>query len=90
MLQEPLSIAPAFLQHPVQVATQLPHRGDGRFGFPLPAGEALIVGPDGAGGELERLHDLDQDPLEPAVAGGADASVVVRPPELCVLGTSPA
>ena len=90
MLLEPLGVAPAFLQHPVQVATQLPRCGDGRFGFPFRVEQALIVGADWPRGELERLYDLDQDPLQPAVPGRTHTAVVVRPPELCVLGTSPA
>src|SRR6185369_6115128 len=70
-------------------------RRDGRFGFPLRAQQALIIGPDRAGGELERLHDLDENPLQrihlsQRLPAGPTPPCVVRPPELWVLGTSPA
>ena len=90
MLLEPLGVAPAFLQHPVQVATQLPRRRDGRFGFPLRAEQALIVGPDGPAASLSVCTISIRIHLSQRFPAGPTPPCVVRPPELCVLGTSPA
>lgn len=45
------------------------------LGFPLARGSGRYRSPTGPGARLRYLHDFDQDPLEPAVAGVADAAV---------------
>src|SRR3990172_2075352 len=75
MLLEPLLVAPALLQTPVQVAAQLARRGDRRLRLALGAQQLLIVMPDRTGRQLQALRDLDQDPLEPRAPRSAHAAV---------------
>jgi len=67
MLLEPVLVAPAFLQHPIDIATELPRRGYGRLGLPLRSEQVSIVGAHGARRQLQGLNDLDENPLEPVI-----------------------
>src|SRR4030042_1587354 len=75
MLLEPLLVAPALLETPVQIAAELARCGDGRLRLALGAQQLLIVMPDRSGCQLQALHDLDQDPLEPRAPRSAHAAV---------------
>ena len=68
MLLEPLVIGPALLQHPVQIATEFACGRRLRLGLPFRAQQMAIVGPDGTGRQFEGDDNLDQDPLQPAIA----------------------
>ena len=49
MLGYPLLVCPTVLQHPIQVATQLPGRGGLRLGLALRTKQMAIVFPDRTG-----------------------------------------
>ena len=75
VLPKPLVVAPAFLQHPENVAAELPRRGRRRLRFPLRAEQVSIVRADRPRRQLQRLHDPHQDPLEPVIAHLGERSI---------------
>lgn len=75
MLREPLLVRPALLQHPVQIATELPGRGRRGLRFPLRAQETAIMPAHRPRRPLERRAHCAKDPLQPAIAASPYTAV---------------
>ena len=67
-LLQPLHVGPFLLQHPVDIATQFARGGTCRLRFALRPQQMAIVRADRPRRQLERLYNLDENPLEPVIA----------------------